>query len=360
MKSHLAEFAFLGGCGVCCCRAVLLSGRRRIERSILGAGGSPHILLHCACLFCSQPPSTNTAHSQALGVGVSMQAWAHMVWLEGSGNLFKLLLDPKEKPDCCFRTRLPIAQARQNPASRMVSVGRVFPRKRCIFSRNVQHQQTSLKSVQNESSVHVGNQHGGVSHESQWTPPHTLTAPGFYLNLSNFPALSPPSIFLQLPLSPCTCSLAINTTGFHSLDFPHCLRKEQQSSRGEKLAGEMLIKQIHWNISAPRGQIFLNRTNPVPVAVFFLAGHVPSWGLTGTAQAPPFPGFPQVAKAWGKAVWTALGYQMAAIAHPCHGVKFWPLGRWGGCGLPKLPMQQGSCHRMQVCSKWCWHPFCHG
>lgn len=22
-------------------------------------------------------------------------------------------------------------------------------------------------------------------------------------------------------------------------------------------------------------------------------------------------------------------------------------------------MQRGSCHKMQVCGKWCWHPFCH-
>lgn len=83
-------------------------------------------------------------------------------------------------------------------------------------------------------------------------------------------------------------------------------------------------------------------------------------GLTGIAQAPPFPGVSQVAKAWGKAVRIALGYQVSAISHPCHGVKFWPLGRWGGCGFPKLPMQQGTCHRMQVCSKWCWQPFCRG
>lgn len=66
--------------------------------------------------------------------------------VEGSGNLLKLLFDPKEKPDCCFRTRLPVAQARQNPARRMLSVGRVFPKKRSVFSRNVQSQQTSLKT----------------------------------------------------------------------------------------------------------------------------------------------------------------------------------------------------------------------
>lgn len=93
--------------------------------------------------------------------------WTHMVWLEGSGNLFKLLFDPKEKRGHCFRTGLPVAQARQNPASRMLSVGRVFPKKRSVFSRNVQHQQTSLKSMQNEGSVQLGNQHGGVSHQSQ-------------------------------------------------------------------------------------------------------------------------------------------------------------------------------------------------
>lgn len=69
---------------MCRCRAVLLSGRGRIEKSIFGAGGLPDTPLHCACLFCSQPLSTNTPDSQALRVGgkegrkepvlVSMQA----------------------------------------------------------------------------------------------------------------------------------------------------------------------------------------------------------------------------------------------------------------------------------------------
>lgn len=58
-----------GGCGVCCCRAVLLSGKGGIEKSIFGAGGLPDTPLHCACLFCSQPPSTNTPDSQALRAG---------------------------------------------------------------------------------------------------------------------------------------------------------------------------------------------------------------------------------------------------------------------------------------------------
>lgn len=77
---------------------------------------------------------------------VSMQAvGTRGLTVEGSGNLLKLLFDPKEKPDCCFRTRLPVAQARQNPARRMLSVGRVLPKKRSEFSRNVQSQKTSLK-----------------------------------------------------------------------------------------------------------------------------------------------------------------------------------------------------------------------
>lgn len=61
--------ALSGSCGVCCSRAVLLSGRGRIEKSIFGTGDLPDTPLPCACLFCSEPPSTNTPNSEALRVG---------------------------------------------------------------------------------------------------------------------------------------------------------------------------------------------------------------------------------------------------------------------------------------------------